>query len=39
MEDQSRYIKYHQMADGSKYYFKEFGFYSMGNKKQLNMLE
>lgn len=39
MKDQSRYVKYHQMVDGIKYYFKEFGFYLMGNKKRLNMLE
>ena len=39
MEDTSRNVGYHQMLDGVKCYFKEFGFYSMGNKKQLNILE
>lgn len=39
MEDTSRNVGYHQMVDGVKCYFKDFGFYSMGNKKQQNILE
>lgn len=39
MEAKSRNLKYHQMVDGIKYYFKEFEFHSMDNKKQLKILE
>lgn len=32
VEDRSRNVGYHQMVNDIKYYFKKFGFYSMGNK-------
>lgn len=38
-EDTSRNVGYYQMVDGIKYYFEEFGFYSMSNKKHLNILD
>lgn len=33
MEDKSGNVGHHKMVDSIKYYFKEFGFYSIGNKK------
>lgn len=32
-------VGHQQMVQGVKCYFKEFGSYSMDNKKQLNILE
>lgn len=32
-------VGHHQMVEGVKCYFKEFGSYSMNNKRQLNIVE